>query len=176
MPDVNARGRDGWLRAGAVGPPHGLDGSFRVRDPSGELLGLAASVRVGGRELAIERRAGFERRVILRLQGCRDRSAAESLRGEELLVSRAQAPELGPDEWWAEDLQGCVVHCGEGSATSPVLGEVRKLIVLPSCEALEVARRDGRPDLLVPLVSDAVRGVDVQRREIEIDAGFLGEA
>jgi ribosomal 30S subunit maturation factor RimM len=46
---------------------------------------------------------------------------------------------------------------------------------------LEVSRTD-RPDaaereqvLLVPLVKDAVRGIDLDRREIEIDLRFLGE-
>jgi len=165
------------LRAGAVGAPHGLDGSFRVHEPSGELLALGTIVLVGGRERRIERRAGHERRLILRLEGCGDRSAVQALRGEDLLVSRAGAPSLGPDEWWAEDLEGCVVHGvgGEGSAAGQTLGEVRRLIALPSCEVLEVARGDGRADLLVPLVSDAVRAVDLERREIEIDLGFLGE-
>ena len=48
------------------------------------------------------------------------------------------------------------------------------MLELPSCEVLEVARRD-RPDLLVPLVGDAVGEVDVQRREIQVDLRFLGE-
>ncbi|MGI8429624.1 MAG: ribosome maturation factor RimM [Solirubrobacteraceae bacterium] len=174
---ASGRARGGWLRAGAVGAAHGLDGSFRVHEPSGELLVLGTAVLVGDRERAIERRAGYERRLILRLEGCEDRSAAQSLRGAELFVSRSDAPELGADEWWAEDLQGCVVYGREdaGSRAKRVLGEVRRLIVLPSCEALEVARADGSPDLLVPLVSDAVHGVDLERREIHVDLRFLGE-
>jgi ribosomal 30S subunit maturation factor RimM len=46
---------------------------------------------------------------------------------------------------------------------------------LPSCEVLEVERA-GRGDLLVPLVTDAVREVDLDRRSIDIDLEFLGEA
>ena len=34
---------------------------------------------------------------------------------------------------------------------------------------------DSETDLLVPLVLDAVRTVDLERREIEIDLHFLGE-
>ena len=56
-----------------------------------------------------------------------------------------------------------------------LVGTVRRLLALPSCEVLEVAREDGEADLLVPLVLDAVRGVDLERREIEIDLRFLGE-
>ena len=49
------------------------------------------------------------------------------------------------------------------------------MLELPSCEVLEVERSDGG-DLLVPLVTDAVREVDLDRRAIDIDLEFLGEA
>jgi 16S rRNA processing protein RimM len=158
-----------WLRAGRVGRPHGLDGSFYVLEPNPALLDLGARVFVDDRELEITRRAGTDQRVILRLEGHADRSAAQRLRDRELLVPRAEAPELDEDEWWAEDLEGCRVH-----DAGRVVGTVRRLLALPSCEVLEVAREDDR-DLLVPLVGDAVRAVDVERKQIEVDLKFLGE-
>lgn len=160
----------GWLRAGRVGSPHGLDGSFHVGDPRPQLLSLGATIAVRGTPLRVTRRAGTDQRVILRLEGHDDRPAAEALRGEELFVARTEAPELEPDEWWAEDLEGCAVH----DAGRPV-GTVRRLLALPSCEVLEVERPGGQADLLVPLVADAVRRVDVERHEVEIDLKFLGE-
>lgn len=159
-----------WLNAGRVGRPHGLDGSFHVTRPNVELLRSATSVVVDDRELEITRRAGSDRRVILRLAEHSDRAAAEALRGHDILVARAEAPELGPEEWWAEDLVGCAVQDGDRA-----VGVVTGLLELPSCEALEVSRRDGEGELLVPLVSDAVRFVDLERRAIDIDLRFLGE-
>jgi len=159
-----------WLLAGRVGRPHGLDGSFHVTLANAQLLAAAASVVVDDRELDITRRAGTEKRVILRLADHGDREAAESLRGKDLLVPRSLAPELGPDEWWAEDLAGCAVHDGDRA-----VGTVRRLVELPSCEVLEV-ERSGAADLLVPLVTDAVREVDIDRRTIDIDLQFLGES
>jgi 16S rRNA processing protein RimM len=160
-----------WVRAGVVGRPHGLDGSFYVAQPAPGLLTLGSRVSVADRELRISRRAGTDARPIVRLEGHDDRDSATALRGAELLVPRGDAPELGPDEWWAEDLEGCRVHDG----ARPV-GTVRQLLALPSCEVLEVTRADGGGDLLVPLVSDAVREVDLERREIDVDLRFLGEA
>ena len=159
-----------WLLAGRVGRPHGLDGSFHVTQPNPQLLAAAASLVVDDRELDIIRRAGTEKRVILRLRDHEDREAAEALRGKDLLIPRATAPELGPDEWWAEDLAGCAVHDADRE-----VGTVRRLVELPSCEMLEV-ERSGGGDLLVPLVADAVREVDLERRTIDIDLEFLGEA
>ena len=158
------------LRAGRVGSPHGLDGSFHVTEAVASLLGLVDTVTVAGEPRRIVRRAGHERRVILRLEGCEDRGSAEALRGAELLVAREAAPPLAADEWWAEELEGCSVHDGPRA-----VGTVRRLLALPSCEVLEVERPDAA-DLLVPLVADAVRAVDVAARRIDIDLAFLGEA
>ena len=52
---------------------------------------------------------------------------------------------------------------------------VVRLLALPSCEVLEVGRSDDARDLLVPLVRDAVRDVDLDRRVIDVDLRFLGE-
>jgi len=159
-----------WLRAGTVGSPHGLDGSFHVVRPNAQLLVLGASVLVAGHERRVTRRAGTATRPILRVEGFDDRDSARTLRGEDLLVARAKAPELEEDEWWAEDLEGCAVHDGG----QPV-GTVRRLLGLPSCDVLEVERDRGGGYLLVPLVTDAVRSVDLERKEIDVDLRFLGE-
>ncbi|HEX4623158.1 MAG TPA: ribosome maturation factor RimM [Solirubrobacteraceae bacterium] len=156
------------LVAGRVGRPHGLDGSFHVVDARPDLLALGA-VTLGDRSLRVLRRAGTDERPILRLEGVADRGAAKSLRGSALLVDRAEAPVLEEDEWYAEDLEGCLVVDGDRA-----LGRVRRLLALPSCEVLEVERA-GAPDLLVPLVRDAVRSVDVPARRIDVDSAFLGE-
>ena len=160
----------GWLHAGRVGRPHGLDGSFHVVEVNAGLLGSVDSVNVGGTELDIVRRAGTASRPILRLEGSEDREAAEAMRGSELLVPREAAPDLEEDEWWATDLIGCAVH-DAGRA----VGTVRRMLELPSCEVLEVEREEGGGDLLVPLVTDAVRAVDIDARTIDVDLGFLGE-
>jgi 16S rRNA processing protein RimM len=160
-----------WLRAGIVGRPHGLDGSFHVGSPVSSLLELGGEVTVGGQLRRIDRVAGHERRLIIRLEGADGRDGAEVLRGQDILVSRQQAPPLEEDEWWADELEGCTVHDGDRA-----VGTVQRLMELPSCDVLEVQRPDGGPLLLVPLIRDAVREVDVSRRRIDVDLRFLGES
>lgn len=159
-----------WLHAGRVGKPHGLDGSFLVAEPNAALLRASKTIRLGDADRKIVRFAGHDSRLILRIDGCCDRDAAEALRGQVLFVSRRSAPELGEDEWWAEDLEGLSVFDGDRE-----VGIVSRLLALPSCEVLEVGRPAGGDPLLVPLVSDAVRQVDVERGRIDIDLEFLGE-
>ena len=112
-------------------------------------------VSVAGARRRVERSDGTEQRPLLRLEGVADREAAAALRGELLLVEDT----LGSDEWLAEDLVGCRV---EG------LGTVMRVIDSPSCDLLELEGGE-----LVPLISDAVERVDVERRLIEIDRRFL---
>jgi 16S rRNA processing protein RimM len=156
------------LLAGRVGRAHGLDGSFYVTMPNAELLELGSELLLGGARRLVVRRAGTDRRPIIRLEGCEDRTAAEALRGQDLAVAPENVPELPEGEWWADQLEGCRVH----DAGRPV-GVVRRLLALPSCEVLEVDR-DGGGELLVPMVSDAVRNVDIEAREVEVDLHFLG--
>ena len=174
------KGGAGAVSAGRVGRAHGLDGSFYVTGARARLLALGTLVRVAARASTLSarvvRRAGTDERPIVRLQGVEDRGAAEALRGAELTVDLAGAPSLEPDEWWAGELEGCEVFDGERR-----VGTVKRLVELPSCEALEVylaASEGGEAmqsagDLLIPMVRDAIRHVDVVGRRIEVDMAFL---
>jgi 16S rRNA processing protein RimM len=121
---------------------------------------------VSGRRIV--RRAGTSERPILRLEGCTTRDDAEALRGVELTVPREDAM-LSEDEYWASDLEGCLVVDG-----TVEVGFVRRMSALPSVEVLEVDRSDGS-ELMVPLVRDCIRSIDVAARRIDVDLGFLGE-
>ncbi len=158
------------LQAGRVGRAHGLDGSFYVTRARPRLLELGTVVRVGDRTATIVRRAGTEQHPIVRLEGIEDRAAAEALRGMSLGVERPNAPTLAEGEWWAHELEGCEVVDGE-----LWVGSVSRMIELPTCEVLEVRRTDGGEVLLVPMVRDAVRRVDIANRRIEVDMRFLGQ-
>jgi 16S rRNA processing protein RimM len=157
------------LAAGRVGRAHGLDGSFYVTGPLTRLLTVGAIVTVAGRDVEIVRRAGTDARPILRLDGVSDRAGAEALRGEQLTIASSDAPQLGEGEWWAHELEGCEVLDEHGRS----LGTVARLLDLPSCEVLEVLSSAGADPLLVPLVRDAIREVDVSARRVEVDAEFL---
>jgi 16S rRNA processing protein RimM len=119
-------------------------------------------VLLGGRRVALTRRAGTPERPILRVEGAGTRDEAEALRGSELRVPADEAPGLEEGEYWARDLEGCLVVDGETE-----VGVVERMIALPSCEALEVG------DRLIPLVRDAIRSVDVEARRIDVDLGFV---
>jgi 16S rRNA processing protein RimM len=151
------------IEAGRVGRPHGLDGAFHVTRPDADLL--AGPFTLAGVEREILRRAGTDAAPILRLSGVETREAADALRGEPLWVPREVAPPLEADEYWAEDLVGLAVVDGDRE-----VGTVERVLSYPSCELLVVG------DLLIPLVDDAVRSVDLDGGRVDVDLGYLGAA
>jgi 16S rRNA processing protein RimM len=148
----------GLVAAGRVGRPHGLDGTFHVREASGGFA-HGSVVVVAGTERRVERRAGTDAMPLVRLEGLGDREAAAALTGETLFVAD-ERPELGEGEWLADDLVGCEVAGA---------GVVRRVLAGTSCDVLEL--EDGT---LVPLVADAVKNIDLDSRRIEIDRHILG--
>jgi 16S rRNA processing protein RimM len=146
------------------------------------LLSVGTTVWLDGHMATIVRRAGTDEHPIVRLDEVHDRPAAEALRGRELTVELAQAPALDEGEWWAQELVGCEVLDGQRR-----VGTVIGLLELPSCEALEVrivapaadthdkSTGSSAGQLLVPMVSDAIRHVDPKRRRIDVNMAFLGE-
>jgi 16S rRNA processing protein RimM len=118
------------------------------------------TVLVEGHPRRIERLAGTTERPIMRLDGSSSRSDAEALRGAALVVPDAP---LEDGEYWADELVGCAVVDG-----SREVGVVSRMVALPSCEALEVG------ELLIPMVRDAIRSIDVDARRIDVDMDFVG--
>lgn len=159
-----------WLSAGRVGKPHGLDGAFHVTWPRIRVLRDARTVTIDGAPRTIRRLGGTDERPTLVLEGVASREQANALRGKDLMIEREAAPPLAEDEWYAEDLAGCTVVDGE-----TVVGVVEKMLAYPSCELLDVVR-EGEPNILVPLIGDAVRSVDIAAKVIDVNTAFLGLA
>lgn len=122
---------------------------------------VADVVTVNGVERALVRRDGTDAKPILRLEGVSSREAIDALRGMPLMVERTDDM-LEEGEYWAEDLVGMAVVDGARE-----VGVVARVRALPSCEVLEVG------DLLIPLVDDAVRDVDLVARRIDVNLAFL---
>ena len=149
------------MPVGRVGRPHGLDGSFVVERASDDerRWQIGATVLVDGRPATIiaVRRVGGGRRAI-RL----DRPVE---RGTELAVPLADLPPPDPDSYYAFQLVGLEVVDEGGQA----LGVVVRVHPGVANDNLELA--DG---MLVPLIEDAIREIDLERRRVVVASGFLG--
>jgi 16S rRNA processing protein RimM len=145
---------------GRVGRPHGLAGAFLVENASEDDARFAV-----GATLYVDRvparvvesyRAGNRRALQL------DRPAE---RGAELAVGRDELPPPENGVFYVFQLVGLEVIEGER-----ILGRVRDVLPGAANDNLELDT-----GLLVPLVEDAIEGIDLDAWRIQLVPGFLGE-
>ena len=106
--------------------------------------------------------AGTDLRI--HFEGIEDRNEAETLKGVQLIMDAADRRELGPGEWWPEDLVGCSAVDMSGAA----IGEVVEVILAGAQDRLVILRPDaGRAE--VPFVEALVPEVDAETRIVTLD-------
>lgn len=115
-----------------------------------------------GRDLTVAAARRHAGRLLVTFEEVADRSAAEGLRGAELLVDvpADEHPE-DPTEYYDHQLVGLQVLSHDGS----LLGEVREVLHLPAHEVL-VVRREEQQQTMVPFVAALVP-------EVDLDAGIV---
>ncbi|QYJ14625.1 Ribosome maturation factor RimM [Rubrobacter xylanophilus DSM 9941] len=148
---------------GTITAPHGVRGTVRVR-PAGEGRHLREGVApvVGGRRRRIREARRTPKGFLVDLEGVPDRSQAEELRGEDLLLDRSELDAPGEDEFYVADLIGLRAVDEEGRE----LGEVGETFPTPAHEVLVIRGR--KSVLYVPFTREHVPEVDPGARMIVV--------
>jgi 16S rRNA processing protein RimM len=149
---------------GHVTRAHGIRGevAVEVRSDNDERFAAGAHVFLtSGRRLTIARAQSHGARLLVAFDGVVDRSAAEALRGELLVVPESWLPELPDDEYWPFQLEGCEVVTESGRS----LGTVSDVIPNPANDLWVALAADGT-ETLVPAIHDVVVDVDLATRRI----------
>ena len=173
------------IEVGRIADAWGIKGWFKVLPHSASAEALFSSRRwylqtaergarafTGMRQLSIKEVKIHADSVVATAQEVPDRSAAETLKGARVLISRADFPAAAPDEYYWVDLIGLQVINRQGVS----LGEVRELLSTgpQAVLVLEYPRTDGdRPGMagerMIPFVSAYVDSVDMPSRRILVD-------
>ena len=162
---------DGLLRIGYVAGSHGLHGALRVRtdDPGSTTIGALRRMFVetasGRREfkvLGASTLSAGNQRVIL--EGVNDANAAEALRGGAVMVAAADLPPLKDGEFYYFQLAGAEVMLTDGRR----LGTIEDIMSTGAHDVWVV--RDGEREVLVPVISDVVKAMDLEARRVTIEA------
>jgi 16S rRNA processing protein RimM len=139
----------------AIAGAHGIKGEVRLKLFTDALDNLTRHARfdAGGRAIVLEAvrpdKAGM---AIARLEGVRDRTAAEALRGLTLSIPRAELPPLAEGEYYVADYLGRTVVDETGVA----VGTVKAIENFGASDILDIALASGG-SVMVPFVADVVR-------------------
>jgi 16S rRNA processing protein RimM len=156
------------VRIGRVARAHGIRGEVAVvpDEPGSTTLLSLKQVWLGRSGSALELRAVRSARMmsgatLVQFEGSDDRTAAEAMRGLEVLVERGWLPELEPGEYYAADLVGLNVRNERGEKLGTVAG-------IYDAGAVPVLEIDGERSLQVPLAEAFVKRIDLAAAEIVI--------
>jgi 16S rRNA processing protein RimM len=146
------------VRIGKVGRPHGIDGAFFVEQPSDDerWWKTGASFLAGGEPVEVVTHRRSSGRPVVKL----DRDVE---RGTLLEVERDALPPTEADEYYAFELVGLTVQ----EETGRELGSVK---VVTAGIANDVLELDS--GVLLPMVEDCVRSVDLDAGRIVVAPGF----
>ena len=104
------------LAVGRVARAHGVRGRVLIAPYNADSAGLERVRRIwlSGREYEVARAERVNLGYLVALKNVTDRDAADALRGQEVMVDRAELPELAEDEMYAIDLIGFEVAGADG--------------------------------------------------------------
>lgn len=105
-------------------------------------------------------------RIILKFAGVDSITAAERLRGMEVLVPLTERTPLSEHQHYVSDLEGCRVLVERDGATS----EVGKVVGLQPTGGVDVLRVEtARGEVLIPLAQEICKRIDTESKIIIID-------
>lgn len=168
-----------YLTVGQVVGAHGIRGELKIAiltdDP--QRFGLLERVFVGreGEEPVPWLLAGYRLHkewALFRLEGCDDRTTAETFRGCLIQVPREEAIPLEEGEYFEHQILGL----GVWTVHDEYLGEVLEIIYTGANEVYVVQGTDpSHREILIPAIEDVVLEVDLEAERIlvELPEGLL---
>lgn len=146
------------IAIGKVGRPHGIDGAFFVEQPSEDKRWWKTGARflAGGTPVEVVAHRTSSGRPVIKVEPPVDR-------GVLIEVERGDLPATGEDEYYAFELVGLEVVEETGRA----LGTVEAVTPGVANDVLELGS-----GVLLPMVEDCIRRIDVTGGKIEVAEGF----
>ena len=156
---------------GRLAKPHGVKGDIRVDyyADSADLLDKPLMLRAGRfapRPIRVRDWHLWKDQLILGIEGCNDRSAAEQLRGQELLIDASFLPEADEDEPYLRDLVGLSVRLEDGT----LVGELESVDFPAGQEmwSIRAPENEGGYEILFPAVPEFVLDIDLSAETVTI--------
>ena len=159
------------VRIGRIAGMHGVRGALKYRPDNPDSDSFASLSRITI-EIAGERRV-YELRsaapaghgtLKIELADIADANAAEALKGGIVMVPDSSLPPTKPGEFYYFQAVGCEVFLTDGTA----IGTVAEMFSNGANDVM-VVRKD-KQEILVPVIEDVVKSIDLEARRVVIEA------
>ncbi|MDO4344816.1 MAG: ribosome maturation factor RimM [Eubacteriales bacterium] len=153
-----------YLQVGVISSTHGIRGEVKVyptTDDAGrfkKLKEVFAGTAAGNVLLSVEQVKFFKQMVILKFKGIDSINEVEKYKGCPLLVTRDNAIELAPGEYFLCDLIGLKVYDEDGS----FLGALTE-VIRTGANDVYVVTAENKKELLIPNIKECIIEVSLEK-------------
>lgn len=163
-----------WFNVGKIVNTHGIKGEVRIisktdfadkRYKKGNSLFLFMSEGAEPIELIVKSHRVHKNFDLLTFEGYDNVNQIEKFKGGVLKVPESQLEKLQKDEYYFHEIIGCTVVTDEGDEVGTV-----KEILTPGANDVWVVKGKGGKEQLIPYITDVVKEINVQEKNIVITA------
>ncbi|MDO4582353.1 MAG: ribosome maturation factor RimM [Bacillota bacterium] len=154
------------ILVGVVLSAHGVDGRISAEALSDDPARFSAGSKLltdSNGELTIESASWHKGRLLLKISGIDDRSAAERLRGLKLLADRRSSTPLPDGQYYHYQLLGLEVY-----ERGQLLGTLTDILSYTANDVYVTATPEGQ-QILIPALKSVVKKVDLSDGRIEVE-------
>ena len=158
------------IRLGVITGIHGVRGALRYKpdNPASDSLKGISSIVIetdsGMRRYRVRAIAQAGRGMLkIELEDVADADSAEALKGGIVMVSAADLPPTQSHEFYYFQAIGCEVMLTDGSS----IGTVAEMFFNGANDVMVV--RQGNREVLIPVIEDVVKSIDVNARRVVVD-------
>jgi len=154
------------IKIGRIVNAVALRGEVKVYNYSGykERYEELSRIIVEDKEFEIEKVRYQQHMVILKLAGVNDRNAAEAMKNKDVYITEDDLLELPEDTFYIRDLIGLSVI---DETTGETIGKLKD-VLQPSAQDIYVVKRKEGSDVLIPVVSEFVKEVNVAEGFVKV--------
>ena len=152
------------ITIGVITNAHGVKGAVKIKsftENPEDIFAYAPVYNAEGLEMKITKIGGAKGLYMAQVQGCNNRTDAETIKGMEICVLRNQFPALEHGEYYHTDLVGCTVT---DTQNAPI-GTVKGLHNYGAGDLIEVLFTDKKNTDLFVFASD-VGDIDVDNKTV----------
>ncbi len=160
-----------FYNVGKIVNTHGIRGEVRVlptTDFVDERFAPQQKLYLQGTgapiELTIERSRQHKGFILVKFVGYDNINDVESFRNHELMVSAADQQPLEDGQYYYHQIIGLTVKTVAGEE----LGKVKEILA-PGANDVWVVERPGKADLLLPVIDDVVKQVDLDNGQVLVE-------
>lgn len=158
------------VRIGRIAGIHGLRGALRYKpdNPDSDTLAeqepITIEAGLNRHEYRVTAIAPIGRGMLkIELEGLGDPNQAEALKGATVMIPADRLPPVEPHEFYYYQAIGCEVVLTDGLS----IGRIAEMFSNGANDVMVV--RDGKREILVPVIEDVVKSIDLEARRVVVE-------